>query len=213
MIEAVEGRFSAPRSAGVEVRLAGHAHAGVSGALTARGVALGSSFALTGGTPEDGYASLWAHGAVSHFDGREGELTLDGEVTSAMLGADVSRERGVAGLMLSHARGDGSYRGEGEGEVASTLTGLYPYGCYRVNDRVTLWGRGGLRRGRAHADAAGPAGDAHRHGPHDGRGGGARRGRRGGAARRLRACGQDRRDGGAHDVGEDAGAPRRPRPT
>ena len=101
VMEAVEGRFSAGRSAGVEVRLAGHALEGAaeherealeereaerrleamsrwlagerededarpsaSGALTARDVVLGSSFALTGGTPEDGYASLWAHGAV-----------------------------------------------------------------------------------------------------------------------------------------------------
>ena len=32
--------------------------------------------------------------------------------------------------MLSHARGEGSFRGASAGKVESTLTGLYPYGRY-----------------------------------------------------------------------------------
>ena len=126
-------------------------------ALTGRDFVLGSSFALTGGTPEGGYASLWGRGAVSRFDGREGALTLEGEVTSAMLGADFERELGMVGLMLTLSRGEGSYRGEGEGEVSSTLTGLYPYGRYRVNERVTVWGVAGYGEGELTLAPAGRA--------------------------------------------------------
>ena len=109
----------------------------------------GSSFALTTGADGTGggQASLWGRGAVSSFDGREGELSLSGEVTGALLGADWTRERWTTGLMLSHARGEGSYRGAGSGEVSSTVTGLYPYGRYAVTDRVTVWGAAGYGAG------------------------------------------------------------------
>ena len=78
--------------------------------LTGREVLTGSSFAFTGGTAERGFAAFWGRGAVTRFDGREGELTLDGEVASAMLGADFSGDAVIAGLMLSHSQGEGGYR-------------------------------------------------------------------------------------------------------
>ena len=116
-------------------------------ALTGRELLTGTSFALTDGSKQAGFASLWGRGAVSRFDGREGELTLEGEVTSAMLGADFTRELGTVGLMLTLSRGEGSYRGQSEGTVESTLTGLYPYGRYEVNERVALWGVAGYGTG------------------------------------------------------------------
>ena len=116
-------------------------------ALTGGELLTGTSFALTGGTADGGFGAVWGHGAVSYFDGREGDLTLEGEVTSALLGADWTRARGTVGLMLGHARGAGEYRGEGEGEIESTLTGLYPYGRYEVSERVALWGVAGYGAG------------------------------------------------------------------
>ena len=131
-------------------------------ALTGRDFLTGSSFALTGGTAEGGYGAVWGRGAVSRFDGREGELTLEGEVTSAMLGADWTREpesgsgAWTAGLLVSRSEGKGSYqassrsernRGEGEGEVSSTLTGVWPYGRYAVNERLSVWGAAGYGQG------------------------------------------------------------------
>ena len=101
---------------------------GESRALTGRDFLTGTSFALTGGTAQGGFGAVWGHGAVSRFDGREGNLTLDGEVASAMLGADWTRGRGTVGMMLAHSRGEGAY--PGDGEVTSALTGLYPYGRY-----------------------------------------------------------------------------------
>ena len=77
--------------------------------MTQRELLLGSSFSLSAGAGDEagGAASLWGRAAVSRFDAREGELSLDGEVSSALLGADWARERGTAGLVVSHSRGEG----------------------------------------------------------------------------------------------------------
>ena len=126
--------------------------------MSARDLLTGTSFALTGeaGGAGSGTVSLWGRGAVSRFDGREGDLTLSGEVTSAMLGADWLRDAWTAGLLVSHSRGDGSYqassrsernRGADAGTVSSSLTGLYPYGRYMVNERLSVWGVAGYGEG------------------------------------------------------------------
>ena len=115
--------------------------------VSERDLLTGTSFALAAEAAGGGVAGLWGRGAITSFDGREGDLTLDGEVGSFMLGADWARDAWTAGLMLSHARGTGSYRGEGEGKVESDLTGLYPYGRYALNERVTLWGVAGYGAG------------------------------------------------------------------
>ena len=115
--------------------------------VTARDLLTGSSFALTAEAASGGLVSLWGRGAVSRFDGREGDLSLDGEVASALLGADWARDRWIAGLMVSRSEGEGSYRGQGEGTVSSTLTAFWPYGRYAVNDRLTVWGMAGYGAG------------------------------------------------------------------
>ena len=118
-------------------------------ALTGRDLLTGTSFSLTAraGGGAGGLVSLWGRGAVSRFDGRDGGLSLDGEVASAMLGTDWTREAWTAGLLLSHSRGEGGYRGAGKGIVSSSVTGLYPYGRFMVNPRVTLWGVAGYGAG------------------------------------------------------------------
>ncbi len=116
--------------------------------LTERDFLTGTAFTLTGGSPEGGYGAVWGRGAVSRFDGREGELTLDGEVASVMVGTDWVRERWTAGLLVSRSAGEGGYRGpDAAGAVESTLTGLFPYGRYAASDRVTLWGVAGYGAG------------------------------------------------------------------
>ena len=116
--------------------------------VTGREFLTGSSFALTRGAAEDGYSAVWGRGAVSRFDGREGDLTLDGEVASAMFGADWTRDGVTAGLALAHSRGEGGYRSQaGDGEVESTLTGVYPWGRYEVSERLSVWGVAGYGAG------------------------------------------------------------------
>ena len=117
-------------------------------AVDGREVLAGTSFALTEGTAESGFGSVWGRGAVTRFDGREGELTLDGDVESALLGADVAQGRWAAGLAIGHSRAEGGYRSpQGDGAVESTLTGVYPYGRYDVNDWLSLWGVAGMGTG------------------------------------------------------------------
>ena len=85
---------------------------------------------------------------MTRFDGREGGLSLDGEVTSGMLGADWSRDALMAGLVVSHSLGEGSYRGEsGDGGITASLTGLYPWGRYALSERVSVWGVAGYGEG------------------------------------------------------------------
>ena len=117
--------------------------------LTSGELLMGSSFALTS-TAEGtggGLLSLWGRGALTRFDGRQGDLSLSGELSAALLGADWTRERSMLGVMLSHARGEGSYQGADRGTVASTLIGLYPYGLYALTERLTLWGTAGYGAG------------------------------------------------------------------
>ena len=147
-------------------------------ALTGRDFLIGTSFALTGGSAEaGGYAALWGRGAISRFDGREGDLTLDGEVTTGLMGADWASgpgsRRWTAGLAVGHARGTGGYSegggctgggdtGDGDssdgdagdrgasrcaGEVEATLTGLWPYGGLQLTDRLSAWGAAGYGAG------------------------------------------------------------------
>ena len=118
-------------------------------AVTRRELLTGSSFALTGqeGGGGKGIVGLWGLGAVSRFEGRAGDLTLDGEVASGMLGADWRRGPWTAGLLLSNSRGLGSYRGASAGKVESVLTGVYPYGRYAVNPRLAVWGVAGKGSG------------------------------------------------------------------
>ena len=116
--------------------------------LSGRDVLSTSSFALTGGMAESGFASFWGRGAVTRFDGRDGEIALDGEVASAMVGADFSRDALLGGLMVSHSRGEGGYlSSDGNGEVESTLTALFPYARYALSERVSVWGMAGYGAG------------------------------------------------------------------
>ena len=114
-VDAVTARLAAPRRAGAEAALAGRALAAgaadddaagagsglffESRAMTPRELLTGASFALTAKAGEEagaggGFASVWGRGAVSGFDGREGGLSLDGEVATGFLGADWTQESG-----------------------------------------------------------------------------------------------------------------------
>ena len=123
----------------------------------------GSSFSFAAGDGGSAYYTLWGRGAVSRFDGRGGNLALDGEVASAFLGVDWSRERTTLGLILGHSAGDGGYASETDsGAVSATLTGLWPWVHHALTDRLSLWGVAGYGAGTitmtpANADGTGQA--------------------------------------------------------
>ena len=113
--------------------------------MSDRELLLGSSFAVTAETAGKGFVSIWGQGSVTRFDGREGTLSLDGEVASAMLGTDWSHGRWTTGLLVSHSRGEGGYRdgsgtgGAGNGTISATLTGLYPWLRHAFSERLEAW--------------------------------------------------------------------------
>ena len=112
--------------------------------VTGHDLLTGSSFSLTKGTEGGGLISLWGRGAMTRFNGREDRVSLDGEVTSGMLGADWTWDDTTAGLILSHSRGVGGYRGASDsGSVSSFLNGFFPWGRYALNERLTVWGVAG----------------------------------------------------------------------
>ena len=122
--------------------------------LTGRDLAASTSFTLTGGTAESGFGALWGRGAITSFDGKEGDVTLDGEVTTAMLGADWALQGWTAGLAVGHSRGTGGYRERNcadnescSGEVEASLTGLYPYVGLDLSERVSVWASAGYGTG------------------------------------------------------------------
>ena len=120
--------------------------------MNQRELLLGSSFSVTAGMEGEGLVSFWGRGAVTRFDGREKELSLDGEVTSAMMGADWRQDRSTVGLVLSHSMGEGGYSGAdgddpGSGVIDASLTGLYPWLSHALTDRLEAWGAAGYGEG------------------------------------------------------------------
>ena len=143
------GGVGPPGIAGRDLHLGGAAFLpdhGASGRVDFAGSALPGGDLLSGTEFEvnrerhGGVLSVWSRGARSSFGGRQGALSLNGDVRTTMLGADYSRGRLVAGLSLARSQGLGGYDGRHAGQVESSATGLYPWLGYRVNDRVSVWG-------------------------------------------------------------------------
>ena len=128
--------------------------AGASGLLPSlRDLLMGSSFFYAHGDGDDassGRWTAWGETASTRFQGSEGTLSLDGEVTTAMLGLDTQRGRWLAGVTLSYSEGEGGYGGAGAlgGSVQSTLTSLHPYAHYQFSESTSLWGMLGYGIGR-----------------------------------------------------------------
>ena len=134
-------------------------------ALTQRDLIVGTSFALTGGSAEGGgFASLWGRASIAGFDGREGSLTVDGEVTTGLIGADWASESWTAGLALGHSTGTGGWRKGGDcdlncgGGIEATLSGVYPYAGLDLTERLSVWAAAGHGSGEVTVTPEGEAG-------------------------------------------------------
>ena len=109
-----------------------------------RDVLLGSSFRLALGdddaAPGDMRLTAWGRVAGTQFSGRDGALTLDGNVLTGTVGVDSAWDRWLTGVAVSHSLGGGSFTGDGGGDFdSSTLTSLHPYLRYAFNERVDVW--------------------------------------------------------------------------
>ena len=114
------------------------------GSGTGRTLLAGTEFELGSKTSGSGIACVWGRGAYSSFHGHDGSWSLDGNVSTGTLGADYARGPWTVGLALAHSRGEGRSR---QDDVEAALTGLYPYAGYRVTERFSVWGLGGIARG------------------------------------------------------------------
>ena len=168
VLDAVDHRMQAKPAPGVEAHIAGQrigpgpafaagpqgypmsSEADASGLgqpMSERDLLPGSSFSLTAETDGEGLVSVWGRGAAAGFSNREDDVSFDGEVASGLLGADWTRGDWTAGLAVSHSRGDGAYRGEGDGTVSATLTGLWPWVGHSLGERLSVWGVAGYGDG------------------------------------------------------------------
>ena len=153
---------------------AGFANGTQSRTMTARDALLGSSFSLTGAADGSGGSmAFWGRAAQGSFDGREGTFSLDGTVTTGMVGADYARGKWLVGLALAQSAGEGDYRDTGvsprpdgqtcpdgvdnglcsgavragDGKVEASLTAAIPYAALQASERLKLWGAAGYGSG------------------------------------------------------------------
>ncbi len=122
-------------------------------AVSSHDLLSGSSFALTGSTDAGRLATIWGQGLHGRFSGREGAVTLYGEVTTGFLGFDWTPAAGedgwIAGLAIGRTTGTGGWDdgNDGQTKIAAELTGLYPYGGLPLSENLSAWMMAGYGTG------------------------------------------------------------------
>ena len=125
-------------------------------ALTADDILARSAFHLSSagnrGVGDEPVFTAWGRVTTAGFEGEEDGVTMDGDVTTGLVGFDAEWERTLAGVMLSQSAGDGTYRDgnapvNDTGTVKSSLTGIYPYVQIDLNARVSAWALAGAGSG------------------------------------------------------------------
>ncbi len=106
-----------------------------------------SSFQVNQETRQGGVLSVWSRGARSEFQGQEGQISLDGRVTSLNAGADFGSGPLLGGMIMSHNRGESDYAGDQMGDMTSSVTSLHPWLGLKAGERVTLWATTGYGAG------------------------------------------------------------------
>ena len=98
---------------------------------------------LDDGAGDGGRWSVWGRGGWSRFEGTQGELSLDGDVITATVGADYERDRLLGGLAVAYSAGDGTFDHAASGDSGSlrtVLLGVYPYVRLALHERLAVWG-------------------------------------------------------------------------
>ena len=121
--------------------------------LSARDLLLGSSFQLSSMQGESGMgmgrgAAIWGHAAHTAFD-TNNDVSLEGNVTTGMLGADYEWGRMLAGLAVSHSIGDGDFEpaADVKSEMEASLTSVHPYFRVTLGEGMSAWGLAGYGTG------------------------------------------------------------------
>ena len=122
--------------------------------LSGRELLLGSAFHLAaeGDGTGPGLAA-WGRVTVGGFDGEapadDGNVRIDGEVVTGILGADAEWNRLLAGVAISVSEGEGTFAQPDvdSGTIESTMTTVSPYARLALTDRVSVWGLAGWGTG------------------------------------------------------------------
>ena len=127
--------------------------------ISADDILLRSAFHLSSGgdgTHAGPAFTAWGRVATGGFEAVEDGVSMDGDVTTGLIGFDAEWERALAGVMLSQSTGEGSYgldrpagssAGNGSGTIESSLTGVYPYARVELNAKVSAWALAGAGSG------------------------------------------------------------------
>ena len=123
--------------------------------LTRDDLLLRSAFHLSsgGGEAAEPAFTTWGRVSMSGFEAEVDDVTMDGDVTTGLIGFDAEWERVLAGVMVSQSKGEGDYRllsaeqGGDAGSVKSSLTGVYPYARLALSGRMSAWALAGAGRG------------------------------------------------------------------
>ena len=107
----------------------------------------GSHFTFT---DQDG-TSIWGQAAYTKYkDGEDAGTSIDGEVTTAMLGIDRDNGQTLVGLALAYSDSDGEWQdasASDEVELSGMLVSMLPYLRYDLSERLQLWGAASYGRG------------------------------------------------------------------
>ena len=107
-----------------------------------------TSFSHTKETTTGASLTYWGQGVRSGFKGKDGQLSLDGDVSGFMMGVDWSDYNRVYGLMLSRNKAEISYSNEASsGNMDMKVTAIVPYAGMHINDDVEIWGALGFGSG------------------------------------------------------------------
>ena len=121
--------------------------------LTRDDLLLRSAFHLSsgGGEAAEPAFTTWGRVSMSGFEAEVDDVTMDGDVTTGLIGFDAEWERVLAGVMVSQSTGEGDYRsaeqGGDAGSVKSSLIGVYPYARLALSGRMSAWALAGAGRG------------------------------------------------------------------
>ncbi len=114
----------------------------------------GSAFhlAMDGDGASPGLAA-WGRVTAGRFDGEapadSGNVRIDGDVMTGILGTDAEWGRVLAGVALSLSDGEGTFDQSGvdSGTVESTMTTVSPYARVTLGERLSAWGLAGIGTG------------------------------------------------------------------
>ena len=122
------------------------------GGRSQRDLLLGSSFQFSAGGEKGMPAwTAWGRFGADRFDATKNRVRLNGDVLTAVVGADVARDRWLAGIAVSISDGGGVFSlpdDDEAGKATGQLTNIYGYGRYSVTETVDVWGLLGYGSGK-----------------------------------------------------------------